>query len=276
MNELFKIFKITPSEVERLSSSGNQPHIHDFEELIIGTEGSIEHFIDFKATHTLAPCISFVTKGKLHRIKPQAHNGKCNFWVIRFKTEFIPETTFQLYASYHDEANIKMREGACFERMVTLAEMMNDEMQRPNSKLNVIRHLLNALFNMIEAEKEKNPDTASPFIETQNTTFRNFLKILEENFRRPLGVDFYAEKLFMSSRNLNLLCQNIMNKSVSEMIELRKMTEAKNLLIYTDKTISEIGYELGYSEKAYFTNVFKKKNGLTPSVFRDEMRQIVS
>jgi AraC-like DNA-binding protein len=80
----------------------------------------------------------------------------------------------------------------------------------------------------------------------------------------------------MSSRNLNLLCQNILNQSVSEIIEMRRLTEAKNLLTYTDKTVSEIGFELGYNEKAYFTNVFKKVAGITPTVFRDEMRKILS
>jgi AraC-like DNA-binding protein len=101
------------------------------------------------------------------------------------------------------------------------------------------------------------------------------MKILEENYRRPLGVEFYAEKLFMSARNLNLICQNIMNQSVSEMIETRKLTEAKNLLTTTQKSISEIGFELGYNEKSYFSNVFKKKTGQTPTEFREEMRKLL-
>lgn len=66
-----------------------------------------------------------------------------------------------------------------------------------------------------------------------------------------------------------------MEQSVSEIIEPRKLIEAKNLLITSDKTISEIGFELGYNEKAYFTNVFKKKSGVTPSEFRDEMRKLL-
>lgn len=79
----------------------------------------------------------------------------------------------------------------------------------------------------------------------------------------------------MSSRNLNLVCQNIINMSVSELIETRRITESKNLLTYTDKSISEIGYEIGYNEKSYFTNVFKKKNGVTPSAFRIQMKSLI-
>ncbi len=82
---------------------------------------------------------------------------------------------------------------------------------------------------------------------------------MEDNFHRPLRVGFYAEKLFMSTRNLNLICQNILQQSVSEIIETRKLIEAKSLLTTTDKTIAEIAYELGYNENSYFSNVFKKE-----------------
>jgi len=80
----------------------------------------------------------------------------------------------------------------------------------------------------------------------------------------------------MTSRNLNLICHNILQQSVSEIIETRKLIEAKNLLISSDKTISEISFEIGYNEKSYFTNVFRKKSGQTPSEFREEMKKLIS
>ena len=80
----------------------------------------------------------------------------------------------------------------------------------------------------------------------------------------------------MSTRNLNLICQNILEQSVLEIIETRKLIEAKNLLISSEKTIAEIAYELGYNENSYFSNVFKKKSGQSPSEFREEMRVILT
>ncbi|HLT73147.1 MAG TPA: helix-turn-helix transcriptional regulator, partial [Cyclobacteriaceae bacterium] len=90
------------------------------------------------------------------------------------------------------------------------------------------------------------------------------------------GVEFYAEKLFMSARNLNNISHQFLQQSVSEIIETRKLIEAKNLLSSTQKNISEIGFELGYNDKAYFTNVFKKRTGQTPSEFRKEVKKAVS
>jgi AraC family transcriptional regulator, transcriptional activator of pobA len=272
----FKIFKVTEREAEEIASLPNNPHVHEFEELLIGSEGQIEHFIDFKAVSFKAPFISFITMGKVHRLKPMTLNNKCNIWVICFSSDFIPESTYQLYSYYHDHANIEFKDEGSFARMVMLAEMINEEMQSTDPKLSVVRDILKTLFTMIEAEEERNILQGRPYPKVQSTTFKNFLKILEENFRRPEGVGFYSEKLFMTTRNLNLICQSILNKSVSEIIETRKLIEAKNLLIYTDKSVSEIGFEIGFNEKTYFTSVFKKVTGTTPTTFRNEMRRLIS
>ena len=276
MNQLFHIFKINEEDAIRISAAPDEPHQHDYEELIVGMEGKLDHFIDFKNTLIESPLISFVAKGKTHRVIPQLSNDKCSMWVVRFKSEFIPDTTFQLYAFYHDYANIALHPDRCYKRMVQLCELMWEEMQIENPDLGIVRHLLSALFSMIEGERKKAIPDAENLVRTQNITFKNFLKILEDNYKRPEGVDFYAEKLFMTSRNLNLICKNILNRSVSEIIETRKLIEAKNQLVNTDKTVAEIGFDLGFNEKAYFTNVFKKKSGQTPTEFREEMKKHLS
>jgi AraC family transcriptional activator of pobA len=276
MDQLFKIFRLNPVDASKISASPDEPHLHNYEELIIATEGQLEHFIDFKNTTLDAPLVCFVTKGKIHRAIPKLKNGRCQMWILRFKSEFIPNITFNLYTSYHDHAMIQLPQGACFNRLVTICQIIDTEMKQANPDLGVVRHLLTALFIMIESEKNKNLPQTETINHTQNTTLINFLKILEENFRRSEGVEFYAEKLFMSSRNLNLICKTIINQTVSELIENRKLIEAKNQLTYSDKNISEIGFDLGYSEKAYFTKVFKKRTGKTPKEFREEMKKILS
>lgn len=276
MNVLFKIYQIDAAEALRIQQSQNEIHEHDFEELIIGVKGQLEHFIDFKTRTYDAPFISFVTQGKKHRVKPLLLQGEIDFWVIRFKSEFIPETTFQLYSHFHENATLVFPTAACFTRLMTLCKMMEQETQQTAVDYAVIKQLLSTTFTMIESERKRQFPDAQQQLKNQSTTFTSFLSILEENYRRPEGVHFYAEKLFMSARNLNLICQNILQQSVSEIIETRKLIEAKNLLLTTNKTIAEIGFELGYQEKAYFTHVFKKKAGMTPSEFRQEIQRLIS
>lgn len=274
---LFQIYQLDAEEALRIQQSENPPHKHLYEELIIGEYGTLEHFIDFDTVQCSAPLASFVTKGKLHRVVPGLQEGRCRMWVIRFQSDLIPETTFQLYAWYHHHATLSLQHSDCFPRMLQLCQMMADEMARPEPELSIIRHLLSALFSMVESERKKlQPEAAAIANKSVNQSFRNFLNLLELHYHKAEGVDFYAEKLFMSPRNLNLICQQVLNMSVSEMIETRKLTEAKNQLIHSSKTIAEIGFDLGYKEKAYFSAVFKKKTGQTPGEFREEMQQRLS
>ena len=82
-------------------------------------------------------------------------------------------------------------------------------------------------------------------------------------------------QLHMTSRNLNQITHKLLHQSVSEIIETRKLMEAKRLMTSTDKTISEIAFEIGYNEKSYFSKVFKKKSGQTPTEFREEMKKLI-
>ncbi|MFZ4929410.1 hypothetical protein [Chryseobacterium sp. Mn2064] len=59
-----------------------------------------------------APFVSFIAQGKLHRVRPIIKDGKCDIWALRFKREFIAETVFQLYTSYHEKANICLKTDA--------------------------------------------------------------------------------------------------------------------------------------------------------------------
>tara|TARA_R110000868_G_scaffold8606_10_gene44334 strand:+ start:643 stop:1470 length:828 start_codon:yes stop_codon:yes gene_type:complete len=274
MDQPVKIFRFDIGNAKKVASSPNEPHNHDFEEILIGMEGSIEHFIDFETTTVDAPYVCFVSKGKVHRVKPIIKDGKCDVWVIRFSSEFAAEIIFQLYSAFHNKANIFWPVERLTGNLPVLTEMMSNELRQSNPDFSIIRHLLNAIISIVLSEKQK--QQTADISSNQNETFTNFLTILEENFRRPLSVGFYAEKLFMSTRNLNLICQNILQQSVSEIIETRKLIEAKNLLTSTDKTIAEIAYELGYNENSYFSNVFKKKSGQTPGEFREEMRSLLT
>jgi len=124
MDQLFDIQKFSSEDAAKLDATPNEPHQHEWEELLVGLGGELDHFIDFKSSLFQAPFISFITKGKVHRAKPKAKEERLDIWLIRFKSEFIPETTFQLYAWYHDHATLEFPMGICFERMNQLCAMM--------------------------------------------------------------------------------------------------------------------------------------------------------
>jgi len=152
--------------------------------------------------------------------------------------------------------------------------MIYDEFNETPPKLTVVKHLLSALLAQLESDHDSQLAQKQASNYGHLATFNQFLKLLEINYKQSESVQFYADHLHTSVRNLNLICQTVFNKSVSEIVENRKLIEAKQLLVSTNQSISEIGYELGYNEKSYFSRVFAKKEGVTPTEFRTKALSI--
>ena len=273
MDKPFHLFELTKELIDDFRSRDYEAHFHDFEELIIITQGSLEHFIDFKKEVLEAPVACYVSMGKMHKLIPEKD---LRGWVINYKTAFIPDSKLSFYSNFATSTNIPLSGGTCLNQFITLCQIINTEYNREVVDHLTIQHLLGGLVAMIDAERKRRSPADNVTTASQVITFNNFLKILEENYHRNEGVAFYANKLNMSGRNLNIVCQNNFRKSVSEIIETRKLVEAKRMLLYTDKTVSEIGYDLGYNEKSYFTRVFHTKMEVTPSRFREMTRAIIS
>jgi AraC family transcriptional activator of pobA len=273
MERTFDIIKLTPEQSRQYAITPPKLHRHDFEEIIIVKNGSPKHFIDFHQEIIIPPVGIYVAQGKIHQFLP---DHQTEGWAIRYRNELIPESRFHFYSKFLDNINYPLQSSDCMGKFDTLCEMMLHENQKTNPDLNLIKHLLSALLAKLESEGKQRFLQETGSSNTQLVTFNSFLKILEQNYKRAEGVQFYADKLNMSVRNLNLVCHTIFNKSVSEIIETRKLIEARQLLMNVDLSVSEIGYELGYNEKAYFTRVFTKKTGLTPTEFRNKMAALLS
>lgn len=266
MEKLFRILEITEELAEDIASKEYNPHLHNFEELIIISKGSLTHYIDFKVEVLIAPFACYISMGKMHKIVPEKD---LRGWVINYKTEFIPDSKLNFYSNFFTFTNIPLSTGPCLDRFINLCQIIYSEYNHELIELTTIKHLVNGLLSMVEAEQKRNIPVENEIKNSQSAVFNNFLRILEDNFRRDEGVSFYADKMNMSERNLNIICKNNFQKSVSEIIETRKLIEAKRMLLYTDKTVSEIGYELGYNEKSYFTRVFHSRMEITPTRFRE-------
>lgn len=273
MKEPFKIVKLTKEVTDNALMNPSDPHRHDHEELLIITHGNPVHFLDYTKEELQSPVIVYVAQGKVHSFIP---DNKTQGWVIRYKNELVPQSRFHFYSNFLDQINYQLSEDYCSTTLNSLCEIMLREYQEETINYQVIKHLLSALLTKLEADSKKEYLDNQASSRTQMVTFNSFLKILEYNFLRPDGADFYAEKLNMSSRNLNLISQSVFGKSITEIIETRKLIEARTLLLNTGKSVSEIGYELGYNEKSYFTRVFRKKTGVTPTEFREQMHTAVS
>lgn len=82
------------------------------------------------------------------------------------------------------------------------------------------------------------------------------------------SVAYFAEELHLSSNYLGDLMKKETGKSAQEHIQLKLIRIAKELIHDSDKSISEVAYELGFKYPQHFTRMFKKAVGLSPNEYR--------
>ena len=80
--------------------------------------------------------------------------------------------------------------------------------------------------------------------------------------------DYLADKLNHDYNYLSTLFSSVESTTIEKYLINLKIERVKELLVYDEKTLSEIAYELGYSSVAHLSGQFKKVTGFTPSYFK--------
>lgn len=97
---------------------------------------------------------------------------------------------------------------------------------------------------------------------------RRLEALIEQHFRDHWGVGDYANALAVSPTHLSRVLRQATGQPASAMIEERLVREARRNLAYSNLSVSEIAYQLGFSDPAYFSRVFSRATGLSPRAFR--------
>ena len=86
------------------------------------------------------------------------------------------------------------------------------------------------------------------------------------------GIEQIAEQLSVSQRYLSDTLKKETGKTSTEHLQLYLINEAKNILLNPNKSIAEVAYELGFEYPPYFSRLFKKKEGISPTEYREKYK----
>ncbi|MEM9548577.1 MAG: helix-turn-helix transcriptional regulator [Bacteroidota bacterium] len=86
------------------------------------------------------------------------------------------------------------------------------------------------------------------------------------------SIEQLANELSVSQRYLSDTLKKETGKTSTEHLHLHLIDVAKNILLLPNKSISEIAYELGFEYPAYFSRLFRKKEGISPSEYREKYK----
>ncbi len=95
-----------------------------------------------------------------------------------------------------------------------------------------------------------------------------FTALVEQDFRRPVGVNYFADALGVTPTHLSRVCRAVSGRPALDVLVDRRHFEACRLLRDTELPIAEVARQSGFASAAYFTRAFKSRAQMTPSAFR--------
>lgn len=101
---------------------------------------------------------------------------------------------------------------------------------------------------------------------------KKYRDLLVSHPEQKQGLEFYANALKITPNHLNKAVKAVTGKTAIGMFNEMRLTEAQLRLKHTDFSISEIAYQLGFEDHAYFSRFFRKATGNSPIEFRKKER----
>ncbi|MFL0351994.1 helix-turn-helix domain-containing protein [Xanthomarina sp. GH4-25] len=153
--------------------------------------------------------------------------------------------------------------------LTTLFKMLYIEMEsRDNLQLEMLQMMLKRLL-ILCTRIYKDQNIGSKLRTQSIDTIREYNYLVEQHFKTKHTVKEYAALLFKSPKTLSNLFKKYGDTTPQQFIQNRLMLEARRLLTYTERPISEIGFELGFSDIQAFSRFFSKQEGHSPQKFRN-------
>ena len=108
--------------------------------------------------------------------------------------------------------------------------------------------------------------------DTETKLFKDFSLLVEQNYKTLHSVTDYANRLGISPKSLTKHFQKIGSKTPSDFIKSRIVLEAQRQLLYSNDSVKQIAYGLGFNDSAYFTRFFKKATLKSPLQFKKDQK----
>lgn len=113
---------------------------------------------------------------------------------------------------------------------------------------------------------------STPAGDIDNEFYNRFLTIFQEEMgNASLNVDTIASKMGLERSQFYRKIKSLTNYAPVELIRLLRLQRGRTLLTTTDRTISEIAYETGFSTPSYFTKCYRDTYGETPTDVRNRL-----
>jgi AraC-like DNA-binding protein len=216
-----------------------------------------------------------ITVGEL-----QKEENKLDGWTLLFHPDLIRKSglgkTIEHYSFFSYDANEALHlsdkeKNSITDLVIKIKEECNQNIDRHTQKLIISN--IELLLDYCTRYFDRQFATRTNFNKDIVTKFENFVKdYFNSDKLAELGiptVQYIGKQLSMSPNYLSDLLKKETGRNAQEYIHMYLIEKAKNTLLNSSQSVSEIAYELGFAYPQHFAKLFKNRTGLSPTEFRN-------
>lgn len=250
-----------------------QPHKIDFFAILVITEGTAKHTVDFKQ-YTLKrnECL-IISQSQVNYFDSKSkYKGHLLLFTADFLIAHLPHPVYfkivNLFNYHISNPQYKLDKTI----IKDINNLVNEFFQQSNYfKINIVAALLSIALLKLTALNL----TMSGFNNHSSlSVFEKFKDLVEQEYAISRNATYFAQKLHISYKHLNEICKAICNKSAKEFIDNFVILEIKRMLSATTISVKEIGFEAGFNEPTNFLKYFKNITGQTPLEFKQNLEEV--
>lgn len=201
--------------------------------------------------------------------KPYSHNTSDDLWQLAW-IHFNGPTMAGIYAKYQERGGLPVFCPRRKDNTETFYLSLKNIYETADSS-DYIRDMkindgLAKILSLIMAESWQ------PDIQHKDTKKQNIIQIrsyLDEHFTESISLDALADMIYINKYYLVKAFKQQFGLTITQYIQQKRITHAKHLLRFTNRTIESVGIECGMEQPHYFSRIFKKVEGITPSQYRE-------
>lgn len=228
-------------------------------------------WITSKKTHKLtAGDALFVRKGA-YTTKQYLENDYCVMLFFindKFIKRFISENPSFIREQYHKKEHhliFDIHTNDSFETLIeSIFQYLKQGVEIPRELVEI--KFKELLFNIVL--NSKNKELLLFFNEVALNTKVNIENIMHENFQYDLKSSDFAKLCGKSLSTFKREFKEYFNTTPGKWLVNKRLEHSKTLLLGTNMTVSQIGYECGFKNNSHFIQAFKRKFNLTPNTFK--------
>lgn len=154
---------------------------------------------------------------------------------------------------------------------ITMLKKFQNWKQEPLGYFSVM-NFLSQVFEEILKEFEEDAETTD---RKETWLFHEMLNFVHSNFAQPLSVKDIANSAILNKNRCTALFKKYTNMSPIKYLNEYRLYTAKNMILHTDKSISDISADVGYNQISHFIEQFRLSYGMSPLKYRNKFGQEV-